>query len=109
MLFTFQSGTEFIRLKIDRIEKKLEMSSSKTNYRFQPMPYSELFGVKGTPEQDETQSEYELKKNGEFETYLVKELLKKGYLLVKKNNNIINQKEYYKKRKIKIESVHKGD
>ena len=108
MLFIFQSGTEFIKLKIDRINKTVEMATSKTNYRFYPIPYSELFGTKDTSEQKETQAEYELKKNGEFETYLVKELLKKGYLIKKKDNKIINQKEYYKERNIKIESVYKG-
>ena len=44
MLYVFQSGSEFVRLRIDRGNKKFELSSSNTNYRFLPMPFWRLFG-----------------------------------------------------------------
>ena len=107
MQYTFQCGDEFIRLKIDRLNKKLEMASSKTAYRFYPIPYSELFGIKDTPEQTQLQKEMESKSDKEFEEYLVKEFLQKGYILAKKGKEFINQKEYYKGKNITITTITK--
>ncbi len=105
MFYIFQSGSEYIKLKIDRIKNRLEMASSKTSYRFYPLPYSELFGVKETEEQKQVQKDMEAKSDEEFEIYLVKELLKKGYILMKRDKEIINQKEYYRERNITVESI----
>lgn len=105
MLYIFQSGSEYIKLKIDRGNKKLEMASSKTNYKPYPLPYSELFGIKDTPEQAQLQKDMESKSDEEFETYLVKEFLQKGYILVKKDKELINQKEYYKNKNITLTGV----
>jgi len=105
MFFIFQSGGEYIKLKIDRKNNKLEMSSSKTNYRFYPLPYSELFGVKETEEQKKIQKDMEKKTDEELEIYLVKEFLQKGYILIKKDKEVINQKEYYKDKNITIGKV----
>ena len=44
MLYIFQSGDEFLKLKIGRKEKKLEIASSRTTYRFIPQPFWKLFG-----------------------------------------------------------------
>ena len=105
MQYTFQCGSEFIKLKIDRLNKRLEMASSKTNYRFYPLPYSELFGIKDTQEQMQLQKDIESKSDKEFEEYLVKEFLQKGYLLKIKDKEVINQKEYYKNKNITIDNI----
>ena len=103
MYFIFQSGNEFVKLKIDRKEKKLEIATSKLTYRFIPQPFWKLFGDK---KDDIEEAEKELKKtenlnDNEFEKYLVKEYLRRGYMLVKKDKEVINQKEYYKDFKVK--------
>jgi len=108
MLYIFQSGTEFVKLKIDRIEKRFEIATSQTNYRFFPQPYWKLFGdTKGDLQEAKIEmAKCEILNDHGFEIYLVKEFLKKGYVFFKKNNEVINQKEYYQKNNIKIESVN---
>ena len=103
MFYIFQSGVEFVKLKIDRKEKKLEIATSNVNYRFIPQPFWKLFGDK---KDDIEEAEKELREtenlnDDEFEKYLTKEFLKRGYTLVKKNKEVINQKEYYKDFKVK--------
>ena len=102
MFYIFQSGVEFVKLKIDRKEKKLEIATSKFNYRFIPQPFWKLFGDK---KDDIEEAEKELKEtenldDDEFEKYLVKEFLKRGYILIKKDKEVIDQKEYYKDFKV---------
>ncbi len=103
MYFIFQSGTEFVKLKIDRKEKKLEIATNTTNYRFIPQPFWKLFGDKkdDIEEANKEMAETEKLDDNEFEKYLVKEFLKKGYVLVKKDKEVINPKEYYKDISIK--------
>ena len=78
----FKCGSELIYLKIDRKNNKLEMSNSKTNYSFYPIPYSELFGIKGTKESIDLQKDIGKKSGKEFKIYLTKEFAKKGYVNV---------------------------
>ncbi len=107
MFYIFQSGSEYIKLKIDRVNNKLEMSSSKTNYRFYPLPFWKLFGDKKDDMGEATKemNEMESKTDEEFEIHLIKDFLKIGYILMKKDKEIINQKEYYKNKNITIEGV----
>ena len=94
MLYVFQSGDEFLKLKIDRKEKKLEIASSKTTYRFIPTPFWKLFGnaVKTLtglkpPTEEESKKEMEeaeLLNDEEFEKKIINDSAKLGYRLVKK-------------------------
>ena len=43
--------------------------------------------------------------DNEFEIYLVKEFLRRGYVLVKRDKEVINQKEYYKDKDITVENI----
>ncbi len=95
MLYIFQSGEEFLKLKIDRINKKLEIASSSTTYRFIPQPYWKLFGnVKKTliglkqPTEEESKKEMEEMEtlsDGDFEKKIIKDMTELGYTLVKKD------------------------
>lgn len=109
MYFIFQSGNEFVKLKIDRKEKKLEIATSRFNYRFIPQPFWKLFGDKkdDIEEAEKEMAETEKLDDNEFEIYLVKEFLKRGYVFVKKDKEVINQKEYYKNITIKNIMVKK--
>jgi len=94
-MYIFQSGTEFIKLKIDRLNKKFEISSSKTNYRFIPQPFwklfgnprKTLFGLKPPSESDSKKEMEETEKlnDTDFEKKLVKDMINVGYTLVKKD------------------------
>ena len=105
MFYIFQSGSEYIKLKIDRIKNRLEMASSKTTLRFYPLPFSELFGVKETEEQKQVQEEMESKSDEEFEVYLVKEFLQKGYVLMKKDDKIDRLQVWRFSTFITVESI----
>lgn len=107
MFFIFQSGNEFVKLKIDRVNKKLEIATSRFNYRFIPQNFLKLFGDKkgDIEEAKKEMAETEKLNDEEFEVYLVKEFLQKGYILIKKDKEVINQKEYYKNKNITINKV----
>lgn len=93
MLYVFQSGDEFLKLKIDRKEKKLEIASSKTNYRFIPQPFWKLFGnPKRTltglkpPTEEESKKEMEeaeLLTDEQFEKKIINDSANLGYRLIK--------------------------
>ena len=91
MFYIFQSGVEFVKLKIDRINKKLEIASSNVNYRFIPQPFWKLFGDKkdDIEEANKEMAETEKLDDNEFEIYLVKEFLRRGYVLVKRDKEVI--------------------
>lgn len=94
-LYIFQSGDEFIKLKLDRTNKQLEIATSRTTYRFIPTPFWKIFGdSKKTltglkpPTEEESKKEMEEmdKLNDEdFEKKLVGEFAKIGYRLIKKS------------------------
>ncbi|KKN11191.1 hypothetical protein LCGC14_1028950 [marine sediment metagenome] len=94
MLYIFQSGDEFLKLKIDRKNKKFEIASSKTTYRFIPTPFWKLFGdaiktLKGLkpPTEEESKkemSEAELLSDEDFEKKVINDSAQLGYILVKK-------------------------
>lgn len=54
MILTFQGGNEFIKLEIDRKNKKLIVTSSKTNYRPVRSPWTGLFDPGKEKEQEKT-------------------------------------------------------
>jgi len=95
MNYIFQSGNEFIKLKIDRINKRLELASSKTNYRFIPQPFWKLFGnpektltgLKPPTEEESKKEMEEMEKLNdiEFEKRITDDMAKVGYKLVKKD------------------------
>ncbi len=94
MIYVFQAGDEFFKLKVDRIEKKLEIACSRTNYRFIPTPFWKLFGdarptMTGMKQPSEEESkremaEAELLNDKDFEKKLVLDFIKIGYRLIKK-------------------------
>lgn len=93
--YIFQAGDEFIKLKIDRKEKRCEIATSKTNYRFIPQPFWKVFGSpKKTltgfkaPTEEESRKEMaeaELLSEEDFEKKLISDSVKIGYTLRKKN------------------------
>ncbi len=109
MYFIVTCGPHFVKLKIDRINKKLEQAtdSGVSCGRFIPRPFWRLFGDKKDDMEEATKemNEMESKTDEEFEIHLVKEFLKIGYVLAKKDKEIINQKEYYKNKNITIDKV----
>lgn len=94
MKYIFQSGDEFLKLKIDRKEKKLEIATSKTTYRFIPQPFWKLFGsviktLKGLqpPTKEESMKEMEESEkltDEEFEKKIINDSAQLGYRLIKK-------------------------
>ena len=94
MFYIFQAGDEFLKLKINREEKKLEVASSRTNYRFIPQSFWKLFGnvkltltgLKPPTEEDSKKEMEETEKlnDEDFEKRLILEFNKLGYKLVKK-------------------------
>ena len=95
MQYIFQSGDEFLKLKIDRKEKKLEIATSKSNYRFIPQPFWKLFGSpKRTltglkpPTEEESRKEMEgaeLLSDEEFEKKIINDSAQLGYRFIKKS------------------------
>ena len=94
MLYIFQSGDEFLKLKIDRKEKRFEIATSTSNYRFIPQPFWKLFGSpKKTltglkpPTEEESKKEMEeaeLLTDEEFEKKIINDSAQLGYKFIKK-------------------------
>lgn len=92
--YIFKSGDEFIKLKIDRKNKKIEIATSTTNYRFIPQPYWKLFGksvktltgIKPPSKEDSLREmkEMELLNDLDFEKRLIKDFVDIGYQLIRK-------------------------
>ena len=93
MFYIFQSGNEFIKLKIDRKEKRVEIATSQSNYRFIPQPFWKLFGnpkrtLTGLKPSSELESrkemeEAELLSDESFEKKLINDMANLGYKLIK--------------------------
>jgi len=91
--YIFQAGDEFIKLKLDRKEKKCEIATSKSTYRFIPTPFWKLFGdskqtLKGLkpPTEEESKKEMEemdMLNDEDFEKKMIGEFAKIGYILKK--------------------------
>ena len=94
MLYIFQGGGEFLKLKIDRINKRFEIATRMSNYRFIPQPFWKLFGnpkqtFKGLKQPTEEESKKEMEEaeslsDEEFERKLISDSAKLGYKLIKK-------------------------
>lgn len=94
MFYIFQSGDEFIELKIDRKEKRLEIATSKTSYRFIPQPFWKLFGnpkktLTGLKPSTEEESKKEMEEmenlsDEDFEKRIISDMANLGYTLTKK-------------------------
>lgn len=92
-LYIFQSGDEFLKLKIDRISRKLEIATSRIGYRFIPSPFWKLFGnpiktMRGIRQSTEEESkkemaEAELLNDEDFEKKLISDSAELGYKLIK--------------------------
>ncbi len=95
MKYIFQSGDEFLKLKIDWENKRFERANRMTNNRFIPTPFWKLFGnlvktltgFKPSSEEDSKKEMEELKdlSNEELETRLINDFTKLGYKLIKKS------------------------
>jgi len=95
MFYVFQSGNEFLKLKIDRKEKRFEIATSKSNYRFIPQPFWKLFGSpKKTltglkpPTEEESRKEMEEAEkltDEQFEKKIINDSAQLGYKLIKKS------------------------
>ena len=93
-MYIFQSAGEFIKLKIDRENKRLEIATSHSNYRFIPQPFWKLFGnpirtLIGLKQPSELESkkemeEAELLSDESFEKKLIKDMAYIGYKMIKK-------------------------
>lgn len=93
MLYVFQSGDEFLKLKIDRKEKRFEIATSKTNYRFIPQPFWKLFGspkktLTGLKPPTEEESKKEMEEaeklsDEDFEKKIINDSAQLGYKLIK--------------------------
>lgn len=94
MFYIFQSGDEFLKIKIDRKEKRFEIATSKSNYRFIPQPFWKLFGSpKKTmlglkpPTEEESRKEMEEAEkltDEQFEKKIINDSAQLGYKLIKK-------------------------
>lgn len=95
MLYIFQSGDEFLKLKIDRVNKKFEIATSRSNYRFIPQPFWKLFGsskrtMTGLKPPTEEESKKEMEESEsltdeQFEQKIIRDSIQLGYKLVKKS------------------------
>lgn len=95
MLYVFQSGDEFLKLKIDRVNKRFEIATSKSNYRFIPQPFWKLFGspkktMLGLKPPTELESGKEMKEaelltDEQFEKKIINDSAQLGYKLIKKS------------------------
>ena len=95
MQYIFQSGDEFLKLKIDWVNKRFERASKATNNRFIPTPFWKLFGnaiktltgLKPSTEEESKKEMEELKdlSNEGLEKKLIQDFIKIGYTLVKKS------------------------
>ena len=93
MLYVFQTGDEFLKLKIDWENKRFERASRLTNNRFIPTPFWKLFGnavktllgIKQCAEEESKKEMEELKdlSNKELEAKLINDFAKLGYKLIK--------------------------
>lgn len=92
-LYIFQSGDEFLKLKIDWTNKKFERASRMTNNRFIPTPFWKLFGnpiktltgFKPSSDEEAKKEMEELKdsSNEELEIKLMHDFTKIGYKVIK--------------------------
>lgn len=75
----FQSQGEYVTLKIDRKSKRVWLTSSKTNYLEQEMPWSSLWDKGKEKEQDKVASKLSDK---EFRALFIKQMALNGYKLI---------------------------
>jgi len=75
MELLFEGGGEYVKLRIDRIEHKFSIGSSKTDYVLTLQPYEKLFDSK------EEQAEMELVDDEEFIKRLAVSFQRVGYKL----------------------------
>jgi len=75
----FKGGAELVHLKIDRENKKVQVSSSKTFYKFQPVDWSMLFDKGKEKLQDKITTKLD---DNRFKLCLIMSMAKKGYVNV---------------------------
>jgi len=93
MLYVFQFGDEFLKLKIDWTNKRFERASRMTNNRFIPTPFWRLFGnpkktLTGLKQATEEESKKEMEElkdlsDEELEKRLIQDFAQLGYKLIK--------------------------
>ena len=79
MDFKFKSGSELIYLKLDRKNKKAQISSSKTFYKFQPIAWKMLFDKGKERIQERITDGLD---DGRFRLCLIAAMSQKGYVNV---------------------------
>jgi len=79
MELKFKGGSELIYLKIDRINKKVQISSSKTFYKFKPIEWFMLFDKGKEKIQEKITDKLNDKR---FKLCLIISMAKKGYVNV---------------------------
>jgi len=75
----FKGGAELVHLKIDRENKKVQVSSSKTFYKFQPVDWSMLFDKGKEKLQDKITTKLD---DNRFKLICIMSMAKKGYMNV---------------------------
>ena len=95
MLYIFQLGDEFLKLKIDWTNKRFERCNRMTNNRFIPTPFWKLFGnpektligIKPCTEEESKKEMEELKDltDEQLEKKLINDFAQIGYKLIKKS------------------------
>jgi len=93
MLYIFQSGDEFLKLKIYRKERRFEIATSKSQYRFIPQPFWKLFGspkktLTGLKPPTEEESKKEMEEaeklsDEDFKKKIINDAMQLGYKLIK--------------------------
>lgn len=72
----FQTGSELFGYQIDRKNRKLYVSSSKTNYKFMQVPYTHLFDKGMEDKQDNVTKDLP---DDEFKSTIILAMAQLGY------------------------------
>ena len=78
MELIFQCANELMRYVIDRKNKKLQIESSKTNYKLVPMPWKQLFDQGKEKIQEEATDNMD---DEEFKKCIIRDMKTLGYRL----------------------------
>jgi len=78
MELVFQGGSEVVKLVIDRANKKLQVSSSQTNYELTPTRWSMLFDKGKEAVQERITDKLN---DGDFRKSVIAAMAQQGYVL----------------------------
>lgn len=85
MIYILQGGEELVKLDVDRINKKLKIATSQTQYAWVEQPFWKLFGNKAgdVREARSEQAAMDILDDNQFNAKLVSDFAKNGYKLIK--------------------------